>query len=339
MDTGRYDRWSRRQFLSAAACAGTGAFFGLRSEAIAAESPPETKRIRLVEISGICIAPQYVARDLLRGEGFTDVQYIAVSTAGVEAAKAVAAGKADITISFVAPLVMQVDAGDPIVMIGGVHAGCFALFGTERVRAVRDLKGKTVGVQALGSSQHVFLASMMAQVGLDANKDVNWATHPSRESMRLLAEGRIDAFLAFPPETQELRARRIGHVIVDSGKDRPWSQYFCCLVGSHQDFVRKHPVATKRALRAILKASNLCALEPQRAARLIAARGYDYDYSLETLKDIPYDKWRDYDAEDSARYYALRLQEAGMIKSTPQKIIAQGTDWRFLKELKQELKT
>jgi len=338
MDTGRYDRWSRRQFLSAAACAGTGAFCGLRSEAIAAESPPETKRIRLVEISGICIAPQYVARDLLRGEGFTDVQYIAVSAAGVEAAKAVAAGKADITISFVAPLIMQIDAGDPIVMIGGVHAGCFALFGTERVRAVRDLKGKTVGVQALGSSQHVFLASMMAQVGLDAKRDVTWATHPSRESMRLLAEGRIDAFLAFPPETQELRARKIGHVIVDSGKDRPWSQYFCCLVGGNGDFVRKHPVATKRALRAILKASNLCALEPQRAARVVAARGYDYDYSLETLKDIPYDKWRDYDAEDSARYYALRLQEAGMIKSTPQKIIAQGTDWRFLTELKKELK-
>ena len=31
--------------------------------------------------------------------------------------------------------------------------------------------------------------------------------------------------------------------------------------------------------------------------------------------------------------------EAGMIKSTPQKIISQGTDWRFLKELKKELKT
>jgi len=334
----RNDRWSRRQFLNAAALAGTGAALGLRSGPSAAEPQPETTRIRLIEISGICIAPQYVAKDLLHSEGFTDVSYVGVPTSGIEAARALAAGKGDITISFVAPLIMQIDAGDPIVMIGGVHAGCFALFGTERVRAVRDLKGKTVGVQAFGSSQHVFLASMMAQVGLDAKKDVNWVMHPSRESMRLLAEGRIDAFLAFPPETQELRARRIGHVIVDSGKDRPWSQYFCCLVGSHQDFVRKHPVATKRALRAILKASNLCALEPERAARLIAARGYDYDYSLETLKDIPYDKWRDYDAEDSARYYALRLQEAGMIKSTPQKIIAQGTDWRFLTELKKELK-
>ncbi|HEX2932659.1 MAG TPA: twin-arginine translocation signal domain-containing protein, partial [Candidatus Binatia bacterium] len=34
--------WSRREFLSAAALAGTGAVLGLRPEAAAAEAPPET---------------------------------------------------------------------------------------------------------------------------------------------------------------------------------------------------------------------------------------------------------------------------------------------------------
>jgi NitT/TauT family transport system substrate-binding protein len=38
------------------------------------------------------------------------------------------------------------------------------------------------------------------------------------------------------------------------------------------------------------------------------------------------------------RFYALRLHEAGMIKAIPQKLIAQGTDWRFLNELRKELK-
>jgi NitT/TauT family transport system substrate-binding protein len=33
------------------------------------------------------------------------------------------------------------------------------------------------------------------------------------------------------------------------------------------------------------------------------------------------------------------MQETGMIKSSPQEIIAAGTDWRFLDELKRELKT
>ena len=63
-----------------------------------------------------------------------------------------------------------------------------------------------------------------------------------------------------------------------------------------------------------------------------------YDYALQTLRDVPWTRSRDYDPEDTVRFYALRLHEAGMIKSSPQKIIAQGTDWRFLNELKRELK-
>jgi NitT/TauT family transport system substrate-binding protein len=329
---------NRREFLRDTALVGAaGALLGAPPRAVAAEPPPETTRIKLIEITGICIAPQYLAKDLLHGEGFTDVQYFQ-ATAGTAALKALPAGNADISLTFVAPCAIQIDAGDPIVLLAGIHPGCFVLFGTDRIRAVRDLKGKTVSVQALGSSQHIFLASMMAYVGLDANKDVTWVTHPSAESMRLLAAGKVDAFLGFPPDPQELRAKKIGRVVVDSGLDRPWSQYFCCMVAANRDFVRKHPVATKRALRGILKAADLCALEPQRAARRIAERGYNYDYALETLKDIPYGKWREYDAEDTVRFYSLRLHEAGMIKSSPQKILAQGTDWRFLNELKKELR-
>jgi NitT/TauT family transport system substrate-binding protein len=58
----------------------------------------------------------------------------------------------------------------------------------------------------------------------------------------------------------------------------------------------------------------------------------------QVLNEIRYDRWRTYDPEDTVRFYALRLREAGMIQSTPQKIIATGTDWRFLNELKKELK-
>jgi NitT/TauT family transport system substrate-binding protein len=55
------------------------------------------------------------------------------------------------------------------------------------------------------------------------------------------------------------------------------------------------------------------------------------------VSEIAYDKWRDDDAEDTIRFYALRLHEVGLIKSSPQRIIAEGTDWRFLDESKREL--
>jgi NitT/TauT family transport system substrate-binding protein len=159
--------------------------------------------------------------------------------------------------------------------------------------------------------------------------------------MQLLAEGKIDALMGFPPVPQELRAKKIGHVIVNSGIDRPWSQYFCCMLAAHRDYVRRYPVATKRVLRAILKATDLCVTQPERVAQQIVDAGFTprYDYALQALKELPYAKWQDYDAEDTMRFYSLRLREAGMVKSNPNKIIADGTDWRFFNELKRELKS
>ena len=339
MRTHHARRFSRRRFLAGVTLAGTVGLLGLRPRPIAAEPPPETTKIRLIKISGICIAPQYVVEELLQSEGFTEVQYVE-TVAGARTTQALASGEVHLTLSFAAPAIIQVDAGEPIVMLAGVHVGCFELFGTDRVHTIRDLKGKTVAVQALGSSQHVFLASMAAYVGLDPGKDINWVMHPSAEAIPLLAAGKIDAFLGFPPDPQELRAKQIGHVVVNSSVDRPWSQYFCCLAAGNREFVRKHPIATKRALRALLKATDVCALEPERVARFLVDKGYTrhYDYAFQAVKDTPYDKWREYEAEDTVRFYALRLHEAGMIKSSPQKIIAQGTDWRFLNALKKELK-
>jgi NitT/TauT family transport system substrate-binding protein len=233
-----------------------------------------------------------------------------------------------------------VDAGDPLAILAGIHVGCFQLFGGERVGAIRDLKGKTVAITQRGGPDHVFLASMVAYVGLDPRRDLHWAIHAFDDSTRLLAAGQIDAVMTFPPQAQELRARRVAQVVVNSLTDRPWSQYFCCMAYAHREFVRTHPVAIKRALRAVLKANAVCSLEPERVARFLVDGGYTktYAYALETMQDVGYDRWREYDAEDTIRFYGLRLQEAGLIKSTPQKIIAQGTDWRFLTELKQELK-
>jgi len=335
----RSDHWTRRQFLTTVATAGTGALFGWPTETSTAEPPPETTRIRLVQAGGMCQAPKYVAENFLSSEGFTDVQYIKKDT-NLGNTIAVAAGEADISIQFSGPVLIYVDSGSPIVMLAGVHVGCFELFATRQVRAIRDLKGKTVAVPGMGGPQHVFISSMVAHVGLNPNKDINWVTYPFAEAAQLLAQGKIDAFLGFPPEPQELRAKKIGHVVVNSMMDRPWSQYFCCMVIGNQEFVRKHPVATKRALRAILKATDICALEPELAARSIVDRGFTqrYDYALQTMREVPYNRWREYDPEDTVRFYALRLHEAGMIKSSPQTIIDQGTDWRFLNELKKELK-
>ena len=193
---------------------------------------------------------------------------------------------------------------------------------------------------ALGGGDHVLLSSMLAYVGMNPHRDVNWLAEKREDALRYFIEGKADAFMGFAPQPQELRAKRVGHVIVNTSQDRPWSQYFCCMLLANREFVAQYPVATKRSLRALLKAADICAQDPARAARLLVAKGYEprYEIALEVLQSLPYRRWRESDPEDTLRFHALRLHEVGMIKTSPQKLIAQGTDWRFLNELKKELK-
>jgi NitT/TauT family transport system substrate-binding protein len=324
----------RRLLATLSSAAATSVFGGARISA--QDAPPETTTIRIANTPGICVAPQYIAEELLRIEGFNDVRYLDVP---LNLNHRAVGSDVDLGIGFVAQYIVELDLATPIVLLSGVHIGCFELFGTKRVNSIRDLKGKTVSVPALGSAHHNFIASMAAYVGVDAKREINFVAHPISESAQLLAEEKVDALMGFPPVTQELRNKKIGHVVVSSGLDRPWSQYLCCIVAGNREFVRRHPVATKRALRAIAKATDFCAAQPEQAARLVAAKGYQYDYALQTMQEIPYQRWRDYDPDDAIRFYALRLREAGMIKASPTSLITQGTDWRIFNELKRELKS
>src|SRR6516162_1103077 len=327
--------YSRRRFLATMSVAG-GAVFLRPRQLRAAESPLETTSVRLLKSPGICLAPQYLSEALLSAEGFTRVEYVEEPDYNAALSRC----QVDFTMNYATNFVTSIDAGALITLLAGVHSGCYELFAQAGIRSIADLKGKSVGVQALGSNPHVLLTLLAAQLGLDPGKDIHWVTDPSVKPIERFVDGKIDAFLGFPPEPQELRARHIGNVIVNTAVDRPWSQYFCCMLGGHRDYVRSNPIATKRVLRAILKAADLCSSEPARAARGLVDDGFAarYDYALQMLGEVPFDKWREYDAEDAIRFYALRLHDVGFIKSSPQKIIAEGTDWRFLNELKRELK-
>jgi NitT/TauT family transport system substrate-binding protein len=328
---------TRRRFLTTISLAGAAGLVRA-PRVLAAEGPLETTTVRLGKGS-LCGAPAYLAEELLRAEGFTDVRYPEMPQTA-DTGQAIGQGHVDISQGYASQFIPAIEAGEPITLLAGIHVGCIELFANESIRGVGDLKGKSVGVQALGSNPHVLLSLMAAQLGLDPVSDLHWVTDPKVKPIERFVDGKIDAFLGFAPEPQELRARHIGHSILNTALDRPWSQYFCCILGGNRDFVRRHPVATKRAMRAYLKAADFCAAEPTGAARQLVEGGYTprYDYALQALGDIPYDRWREYDPEDTVRFYALRLREVGFIKSTPQKIIAENTDWRFLNEIKRELK-
>jgi len=330
--------YNRRQFGISLAGAGT---IGLlpTGRAIAAEPPPETKTIRLKKSLAICFAPYYIVEALLHAEGFEDVQYVEAEHSAMSA-RMMDTGELDFDVDFAGQLVHDLDNGRQIAALGGLHVGCYELFAHEPIHTVGDLKGKRVGINDYHWGEHLYISIMAAYVGLDPKRDIDWVTRKSGSPLELFAAGETDAFLGFPPEPQILRAQGHNRVILNTVLDHPWSLYFCCVMFGNRAWVRDHPVATKRFLSAMYKAAEFCTANPAEAAQRLVAGGYAerYDYALETVKLVPYDLWHEYDAEDTMRFYALRLHDAEMLNNPPNALLAEGTDWRFLNELKREMK-
>ena len=329
---------------------------GFRAQPGGAEAPPEVSSVRLPVFvnASDCQAPLYIAEALLHGEGITDVQWVGVkfgdgmsdfrpvtAEEGPDSSDWIRHGLIDFDWNFPPAHIRLIANGVPIKVLAGMHVGCLELFANKQIRTIADLKGKRIGVDAQQGVPHLQLIVIVASVGLDPQNDIEWFTAPDYNPVELFAEGKIDAFLGGPPLPQEMRARKLGHVILDTVRDKPWSQYYCCMMSATTGFVEKYPIATKRILRAVMKSVDFCVSEPEQAARAAVAKGFasNYDYALQTMTEGRYDTWRDYDPADSLRFWGLRMQEAGIISANPNELIAKGTDWSFLEELKKELKT
>ena len=261
---------SRRRFLANAAFAGAAGLsaFGASGKSRAAESPLETTTMRLEKLPIICFAPQYVCDEMLRAEGFTDIRYVETTPEAIS--EDLGHGRFDFVANLIPSHLTAFDAGVAITIIGAVHAGCYELFAREGINGIGDLKGKSVGLY--GGLD--LISAMVAYVGLDPKKDLTFVNDPALKPLELFVEGRLDAYLGLPPQPQILHVRKVGHVILRTAVDRPWSEYFCCMLAGNRDYVRRHPAATKRVIRAFLKAADLCASAPEQAARSLVEGGF-----------------------------------------------------------------
>ena len=331
---------NRRTFLASLSAASGVGLLGTPTPAWA-EPPPETRSVRLPTLvgGGYCWGGLLLAGELLRSDGITDVSYVH-GDMSEDPAVWIARGETDFSVNYVPVHIASIEAGVPIKVLCGLHAGCLELIANDNVEDFKDLKGKRVGMHDPDAPSHVLVALMASYIGLDPVKDIQWVVQESNPA-DAFAQGKFDAYLFGPSQSLQLHAGRIGHTILNTTVDRPWSQHYCCMISATSDFVDSYPIATKRVLRAILKGADFCARDPAWSARQLVDRGLvsNYDVGLRTLRDFTrYDVWRDFDPEASVRFYALRMQETAMIESDPQTVVANGTDFRLFGEIRRELK-
>lgn len=311
--------------------------------------PPETTTVRIASPFA-CDAPLWLAKDFLRDEGFTDVQWVvnAPGTAGWVTSRV-----ADVGPGHPEAIVAAIDAGVPIKALAGIHSGCQELWAAPGIASVRDLRGKRIAVFKRDASDQFFLffSTLCAYVGIDPLTNVSFfeVGGDYRGLLNAYLEGRSDAFLAAADGAAVLKRepRNPGTKIVDQTTDKPWSQYLCCLLIANGEWTRQNPVATKRFTRAVLRAADATAKDRKGAARagvgasirnLLAQRNAPEEEILtDTTAMVSYD-WREFDPEETLRFFALRLGEVKLIKNTPQQIIAQGSEVAYMRQLRNELK-
>ncbi|MDP9275165.1 MAG: ABC transporter substrate-binding protein [Chloroflexota bacterium] len=328
-----------------AACAPPPADVALPSATL---PPPEVTTVRFVSPPA-CDPSAALAKEFLLQEGFTDIQYVRVppSTTGW-----LTSGAAEFNSGgYGTQIAASVDGGLPLVALAGIHPGCLELFAVPGISTIRDLRGKTIAVNAKNASDvfYGFLSILLVYIGMDPATDVNFIEiGPDFNALRdAFVDGRSQAFVASGAAGAQLRRnpKNPGKVILDTTMDKPWSQYYCCQLVANRDWARRYPIATKRVTRAVLRAADLVTKDKARAAHQFVAGGFfsttpaatDEDIMNEAIRDLSYD-WRELDPEETLRFFALRLADAKLVTKTSQQIIAQGSDFAFMRQLRTELK-
>ena len=309
--------------------------------------PPETTTVRFVSPAA-CDPPTAIAKEFLLEEGFTDIQYVRVPVTTTEW---LTADKADFHSGYGNLIAANIDAGLPMLALAGIHPGCFELFAAPGISGIRELRGRTIAVNAKNVSDQFYgyFSILLAYIGLDPRTDVNFVEiGPDVNALRdAFVDGRSEAFIAPAASGPQLRRnpKNPGKVILDTTMDKPWSQYYCCQLVANRNWARRYPIATKRVTRAVLRAADLVTKDRANAAHQYVARGFfsttpgatDEQIVNEVIHELSYD-WRELDPEETLRFFALRLADAKLIKMTSQQVIVEGSDFAYMRQLRTELK-
>lgn len=310
---------------------------------------PETTTLKIfAKPPPTCEAPIWLLNDLLREEGFTDV----ANTPG-----GIATGESDFGVTYGNFFVSGVEAKFPWVALAGCHTGCIELWAAPGIASIGDLRGKTMDVwdKVTGPRPDLratgifygFLLSMLSQIGMDPAEMRLNEVAPTVDTDERYLSGETDAVMTAIHGGPLMRRnpRKRGQVIIDTAVDRPWSQYYCCLLVANRDWARSNPVATKRVTRAFLRGSDLVMADKKAAVQKALSSGIyagtrvpqDEAILFETIEMLSY-AWREYDPEETMRFFAQRLSDVKQLQSSPQQIVEAGTDFAYMRQLAKELK-
>ena len=213
---------------------------------------------------------------------------------------------------------LSIEQGMDLKVIGGLHEGCIKIVvpPNSDIKSVKDLKGKRIGVDAIGGTPMAVTTVALSNEGIDSQKDVSWKAYPLDQLTSAVSKGEIDAFAAWDPYGTLANENDNYTILLDIGKDKPFIDRSCCFLYASGTEVKKNPDKVKAIARAYKKACKWIRENPEETAKIDIDKGYvsgaDEKLLTELLKSYNFE-YRTDKAKDDLKYFAKNLSKTGFI--------------------------
>ena len=294
------------------------------------QTDPNKVRVGYVGIT--CEAPIFTAveKGFFKEEGL-DVSLVKCDWKNYK--DVLALGGYDITHHLVMYFLKPLEQGLDVKFTGGIHRGCLRVQApvNGKVRSVKDLRGKRIGVPGMGTPPFIFANRVLGANGIDPSKEITWLVFPAGELGLALDKGEVDAVANSEPIGSMLIAQGKVRNIADQAVDMPYADEYCCAVIVNGKFLARNPKAAAAATRALLKAAKWVETNPKAAAELSVKGKYlastvdQNTVSISHLRYVPSVSG----AQTAVRLAAEEMKRAGMLKRSTD--VAQLADKAFVK--------
>jgi len=288
------------------------------------QNQTRSNKVVIAHAGGTCEAPTYVAihKGFFADEGL-DVELVQMGFDQLRVA--LDAGTVDAAQSNF-QWFKTIEQGYNVKLTAGLHTGCIKAVTpvSSRINSIADLKGKTIGVEAIGGGPQIALSVKLREVGVNPLTEVEWKAYPAAQLEEAVNKGEIDAFISWDPFPTQAHdhcqdnGNSSYKYLLDTSADAPFSKSYCCFVAISGKVVTGDPEKAAAITRALLRGTEWVGEHPQEAAQIIVDNNYaGGDVSLHANLLSSYG-WQPSinQAKANIQFYIAELKTQGILESS-----------------------
>lgn len=276
------------------------------------------KKITFAVAGGTCEAPVFSAakKSFFKEEGL-DVNVVNMDFETLKSG--IASGKVDASVGNFAWF-KPIEQGLDVKLTGGLHAGCIQAVALKNsgIQSLKDLKGKTIGIDAIGGGPQITLSIQLKKAGIDPKTDVQWKVFPAPQLVTAANKKEVDAFIVWDPSAQQALDSGKYNRLLSNAHDEPFKSGYCCYSVVSGQLAKNDPEAAAALTRALLKSAEWVGQNTHEAAQ-IEVDGKHVASDVPTAEKLLSSYvWKPgvKSAEESVKFFIKETKQQGILEPT-----------------------